>query len=87
MLPLAEIRIDSEGAYSDPSDAVVSYGWRLDRSGVVFEDVCPFVNAFPTQSEYEAWAHMRPEAVTMPLSTSDAYGLARDLASCTCCGS
>jgi hypothetical protein len=84
---VVEIRIDPNRAEVTPLEAVVSYGWRLDRTGVVFDDVCPFINAFVSQNEYDTWAAATPEAATMPLSISDAVALARDLAVCSCCES
>lgn len=72
-----------------PADAVMSFGVAADvpppdeRDGVLAFGTavfCPYINAFATEREYEAWAAETPEAVTMALPLAEGFALAERLA-------
>lgn len=82
-------RLTREGISFDPDAAVMSFGAATDVVSAEYLDVpaslayhrfCPFINAFPDESEYERWALENETGVTMPLALSDGFAVARRLA-------
>lgn len=70
----------AEGAVTaDPPTAVISFGMLREGSGTVFETLCPYVNAFASEEEYQRWAAATPDAVTVCMSVQQAWGFARDM--------
>ena len=63
-----------------PAEAVISFGVSRKTSGATLEAVCPYINAFPTPSEYARWTAATPASVTMMLSLTDALAMAREAA-------
>lgn len=64
---------------AEPPTAVISFGMRREGGGTVFETLCPYVNAFPSEAEYRRWAEATPEAVTVVMSAQQAWEFARDM--------
>lgn len=64
---------------AEPPTAVISFGMRREGDGTVFETLCPYVNAFPSEAEYRRWAEATPEAVTVVMSAQQAWEFARDM--------
>jgi hypothetical protein len=62
-----------------PPTAVFSYGVAR-AGGAIWEALCPYLLAFASADEYEEWARLTPEALTIALSPEEALALARDLA-------
>lgn len=86
----AEVAFDvtENGVSSDPEGAVLSFGVASDvPSSEERDDVlaagyviaCPYINAFPDEAEYEAWAASTPDAETMALSPEEGFAVARRL--------
>ncbi len=73
------LRLTPEGVKAEPPEAVISYGMLREGTGVVYELLCPYVNAFGSREEYERWVEVTPDAVTMLLSVEQAAEFARDL--------
>lgn len=81
------LAVTRDGVAADPAGAVLSLGVETDVDPPEGEDVlaygyerfCPYVNAFPDRSAYEAWAADTPEAATMALSVDEGFELARTL--------
>ncbi|MBE7520635.1 MAG: hypothetical protein HS107_15475 [Thermoflexaceae bacterium] len=70
----------AEGAVTaDPTTAVISFGMLREGSGTVFETLCPYVNAFPSEEAYQRWAAATPDAVTVSMSVQQAWEFARDM--------
>lgn len=70
----------ADGAVTaDPPTAVISFGMLRDGSGTVFETLCPYVNAFASEEEYQRWAAATPDAVTVSMSVQQAWEFARDM--------
>ena len=63
-----------------PSEAAISFGVSRDNAEATQETVCPYINAFPTPSEYERWAAATPEGMTMMISFTHAIAMAREAA-------
>lgn len=63
-----------------PTTAVVSLGAGWVRGAASRENVCPYLNAFPTDDAYRRWAACTPQAITIALPADDATTLARSLA-------
>lgn len=68
-----------------PGEAVVSLGAAESMGeqlnsgfdpGVVYGQLCAYVNAFPTREDYEAWAAETPEALTMAIPMDHAFEMA-----------
>ncbi len=64
---------------ADPPTAVISFGMLREGSGAVFETLCPYVNAFPSEEGYRRWAVATPDAVTVCMSVQQAWEFARDM--------
>lgn len=62
-----------------PPGAVMSFGAALGVSGEVQQCVCPYVNAFTSQEEYERWKSNTPQAATVSLPLPEAFAFARDM--------
>jgi len=64
---------------ADPPTAVISFGMLREGNGTVFETLCPYVNAFPSEEGYGRWAESTPDAVTVSMSVQEAWEFARDM--------
>ncbi len=73
------LHLAPDGVKAEPPEAVISYGMLREGSGVVYDLLCPYVNAFGSREEYERWVEATPDAVTMLLSVEQAAEFARDL--------
>ncbi len=62
-----------------PQSAVMSFGAaRVDRH-TIQGVVCPYINAFVSQAEYERWEAQTPQAVTVALPLPEAFAFAWDM--------
>lgn len=77
------LAVDDGVLTAEPATAVMSFGMRRDGSGTVFETLCPYVNAFPSEEDYRRWAEATPEAVTVSVPVQEAWEFARDLLGAT----
>ena len=72
----------------EPDGAVMSFGAATDVVSADYLDVpatlayrrfCPYIDAFPDESEYERWDKATESGVTMPLELAVGFALARRL--------
>lgn len=76
---VVRIEVGSDGIIAEPRSAVMSFGLLKDEGENVFETLCPYVNAFPSDAVYRRWAEATPQAVTVVMSVAQAWDFARDL--------
>lgn len=75
---LVTARITPEAIEFEPPGAVISFGAARDPTLSGNDALCPYINAFPSAAEYQAWAAATPAAITVMLPLTQAYTLARD---------
>ncbi len=68
-----------ETVEGSPPDAVMSFGAALGVGAEIQRCICPYVNAFASQDEYERWKVKTPQAATVALTLSEAFAFARDM--------
>lgn len=73
-------RVSEEGIATAFAEAVVSFGVAREGEGSIQALVCPYINAFPSQDEYERWTKATPQAITLALPLTEAFEAARDIA-------
>jgi len=82
-----EIPVRRGTVETEPPGAVTSFGVATDVTGqdpdglgpaIAYQQVCPYVKAFPTLEEYETWAGT-VDAVSIPVSIEDTLEFARAL--------
>lgn len=71
-------RVTPDAIEFEPPGAVISFGAARDLALSGNDALCPYINAFPSAAEYEAWAAATPEAITVMVPLTQAYSLARD---------
>lgn len=86
---VVELSVSRDEVEVTPTGAVMSFGFADDLDvpdpgdldpALAYEAICPYVNAFPSRSEYDAWARETPGASTMALSFPAGLDLAGTLA-------
>lgn len=75
--------IGSQGVVADPPAAVISFGLLREGGVTVYETLCPYLNAFPSEEDYQRWADATPRAVTVSMSAQQAWEFARDMLGAT----
>lgn len=71
-------RVTPDAIEFEPPGAVISFGAARDPALSGIAALCPYINAFPSAAEYEAWVAATPEAMTVMVPLTQAYALARD---------
>lgn len=83
-----DVTVTQDGIVAEPEEAVMSFGLAGDaespaaRGGILASDtvqVCPYINAFADENEYEQWVDRTPEATTMVLPLEGGFALAAEL--------
>ncbi|MGE0600609.1 MAG: organomercurial lyase [Dehalococcoidia bacterium] len=73
------LEIGSHGVVAGPPAAVITFGLLREGGGTVYETLCPYVNAFSSEEDYQRWAEATPEAVTVSMSVRQAWEFACDM--------
>lgn len=80
---VVEVRLWADRFEVSHPGAVMSYGVAREGDGPLqTETLCPFINLFPSETEYELWRSSHPEAVTVAITVEDAVALARERTAC-----
>lgn len=86
---VVELTVTHDAVEVTPTDAVMSFGLAdglevrdavdIDPA-LAYEWICPYINAFPSRTEYDQWERETSEASTMALSFPAGLELAKALA-------
>ena len=76
---IVERRVSPDRLEANPPGAVVSFGRRSEPKGNVYETTRPYINIFPSLSDYVRWVEASPEASTVAIPAAEALEFARDL--------
>ncbi len=76
---LIEVRVVDGRLLSSHPTAVMSFGLGREGEGPVQAVVCPFINLFPSEDHYEAWAAATPQAETLAMPLAAGFAMGSDL--------